>query len=88
MCQKIVDTYEAGNTSIRKVAERFPVSKSTVKALLKRKKETGKLLPSQAKGGKPSLLFGHEQQIEEMRERVTFAMSKSAQGVTRGLQIR
>jgi len=37
-----------------------------VQALLKRKKETGKLLPSQAHGGKPSLLFGHEQQIEEM----------------------
>ena len=68
MRQKIVDTYEAGNTSIRKVAERFQVSKSTVQALLKRKKETGKLLPSHAhaKGGKPSLLFGHEQQIEEM----------------------
>jgi predicted DNA-binding protein YlxM (UPF0122 family) len=64
--QKIVDTYEAGNTSIRKVAERFQVNKSTVQALLKRKKETGKLFPSQAKEGKPSLLFGHEQQIEEM----------------------
>ncbi|MEG4898486.1 IS630 family transposase [Microcoleus sp. F10-B4] len=42
------------------------MSKSTVQALLKRKKETGRLLPSQAHGGKPSLLFGHEQQIEEM----------------------
>ncbi len=66
MRQKIVDTYEAGNTSIRKVAERFQVSKSTVQALLKRKKETGRLLPSQAKGGKLSLQFGNEQQIEEM----------------------
>ena len=64
--QKIIDTYEAGNTSIRKVAERFQISKSTVQALLKRKKETGRLLPSQAHGGKPSQLFGHEQQIEEM----------------------
>ena len=66
MRQKIINTYEAGNTSIRKVAERFQVSKSTVQALLKRKKETGRLLPSQAKGGKQSQLFGHEQQIEEM----------------------
>ena len=48
MRQRIVDTYEAGNTSIRKVAERFQISKSTVQALLKGKKETGKLLPSQA----------------------------------------
>ena len=51
MRQKIVNTYEAGNTSVRKVAERFQVSKSTVQELLKRKRETGKLLPRQAKGG-------------------------------------
>ena len=30
MRQKIVNTYEAGNTSVRKVAEKFQVSKSTV----------------------------------------------------------
>jgi transposase len=51
MRQKIVNTYEAGNTSVRKVAERFQISKSTVQELLKRKRETGKLLPCQAKGG-------------------------------------
>ena len=45
MRQKIVNTYEAGNTSVRKVAERFQVSKSTVQELLKRKRETEKLLP-------------------------------------------
>lgn len=66
MRQKIVNTYEAGNTSVRKVAERFQVSKSTVQELLKRKRETGKLLPRQAKGGKPSQLFGQEEQIKEM----------------------
>lgn len=64
--QKIINTYEAGNTSIRKVAARFQVSKSTVQELLKRKIETGKLFPHQAKGGKPSQLFGQEQQIKEM----------------------
>ena len=66
MRQNIVNTYEAGHTSIRKVAERFQVSKSTVQLLLKRKRETGKLLPSQAKGGKPSQLFGHQEHIKEM----------------------
>jgi transposase len=66
MRQKIVNTYEAGNTSVRKVAERFQVSKSTAQELLKRKIETGKSLPRQAKGGKPSQLFGQEEQIEEM----------------------
>lgn len=66
MRQNIVNTYEAGNTSVRKVIERFQVSKSTVQELLKRKRETGKLLPRQAKGGKPSQLFGQEEQIKEM----------------------
>jgi transposase len=66
MRQNIVNTYEAGNTSIRKVAERFQVSKSTVQELLKRKRETGKLLPRQAKGGKPSQLFGQQEQLKEI----------------------
>jgi len=57
MRQNIVNTYEAGNTSVRKVAERFQVSKSTVQELLKRKREIGKLLPPQAKCGKPSQLL-------------------------------
>jgi transposase len=54
MRQNIVNTYEAGNTSVRQVAERFQVSKSTVQELLKRKRETGKLLPCQGKGGNRS----------------------------------
>ncbi len=61
MRQKIVNTYEAGNTYVRKVAERFQVSKSTAQELLKLKIETGKLLHRQAKGGKPSQLFGKTQ---------------------------
>ena len=66
MRQNIVNTYEAGNTSIRKVAERFQVSQSTVQELLKRKRETGKLLPRQAKGGKQSQLFGQQEQLKEI----------------------
>ena len=66
MRQNVVNTYEAGNTSVRKVAERFQVCKSTVQELLKRKRETGKLLPRQAKWGKPSQLFGQAEQSKEM----------------------
>ncbi len=66
MRQNIVNTYEAGNPSVRKVAERFQVSKSPVQELLKRKRETGKLLHCQAKGGKPSQLFGQEEHLKEM----------------------
>jgi transposase len=41
--QKIVGTYEAGNTSIRKVAEQFQVATKTVQTLLKQYRETGEL---------------------------------------------
>lgn len=67
--EKIISTYEAGNTSIRQVAERFQVSKNTVQALLKRKQATGTLKPARATGGKGSQLAGYEQDIAEMVER-------------------
>ncbi|MEY3404206.1 MAG: hypothetical protein RLZZ86_3828 [Cyanobacteriota bacterium] len=59
--EKIISVYEVGNTSIRKVAERFKVNKNTVQDLVKRKREKGTL-----ERGKPSQLSGYEQQIEEM----------------------
>jgi transposase len=61
--EKIVGAYEAGNTSIRKVAQLFQVSKSTVQALLNRKWETHSLTHRPATGGKPSQLGGHEAHI-------------------------
>lgn len=64
--EKIISVYEAGNTSIRKVAERFKVNKNTVQNLVKRKREKGTLEPSVATGGKPSQLSGYEQQIDAM----------------------
>lgn len=64
--EKIISVYEAGNTSIRKVAARFKVSKNTVQELVKRKREQGTLQPKPATGGKPSQLSGYEHQIEEM----------------------
>ena len=39
--EKVVKAYEQGNTSIRKLAARFYVSKSFVERLLKRKQITG-----------------------------------------------
>jgi transposase len=66
--EKIISTYEAGNTSIRQVAARFQVSKTTVQALLKRKQTTGTLQPTRATGGKASQLAGYEQDIAEMVE--------------------
>ncbi|MEG4809874.1 helix-turn-helix domain-containing protein [Microcoleus sp. F8-D3] len=43
MRQKIINVYEAGNTSIRKVAERFQVSKSTDRGTIKAKKRDRKI---------------------------------------------
>jgi len=64
--QKIVGAYETGKMSIRQVADLFRVSKTTVQDLVKRKRETGQLAPSQPKGGKSSQLLGREAQLEEM----------------------
>ncbi|WP_448265936.1 IS630 transposase-related protein [Nostoc sp. DSM 114159] len=64
--EKMISVYEAGNTSIRKVAERFKVNKNTVQDLVNRKREKRTLEPSVATGGKPSQLSGYSQQIEEM----------------------
>jgi len=64
--EKIVKAYEVGNTSIRKVAELFQVSKNTVQALLKKQETQGSLEPLPARGGKPSQLNGSEKEIEAM----------------------
>ena len=64
--QKIVATYEAGNTSIREVAKQFQVATKTVQTLLKQSRETGELnhkpLGSQIK----SPLEAHREKIVEI----------------------
>ncbi|MFN5954392.1 MAG: transposase [Dolichospermum sp.] len=64
--EKIISVYDAGNTSIRTVAERFKVNKNTVQDLVKLKSDQGTLAPRGATGGQPSLLSGYEPQIEEL----------------------
>ena len=44
---KIVKIYEQGDTSIRKVAARFDVSKGFVKKILQQKQKTGHVQPQQ-----------------------------------------
>lgn len=58
--EKIVSAYEAGNTSIRKVAKRFMVRNGVVTRLLRQKKITGNLTPKPAIGGKPSQPASHQ----------------------------
>ncbi|NUN66994.1 transposase (plasmid) [Pseudanabaena biceps] len=65
---KIVSAYEAGNTSIRKVAERFMVTKRTVHRLMKQNRETGDLTSKKVSTNKPSPLEVHKEIIVETVE--------------------
>jgi len=67
--EKIVKAYERGNTSIRKVAERFEVSKGFVQKMLKQQKLKGDLQPGKQGGGLKSSLAGYETQLMAMVEK-------------------
>ena len=43
--KKIIKAYEQGDTSVRKVAQRFDVSKAFVQKILKQKQTTGHVQP-------------------------------------------
>jgi len=63
---KIVQAYEQGDTSIRKIAQRFNVSKSFVQKLLKIKKNHGSGEPKQQGGRMKSELNGYEAALAEL----------------------
>lgn len=67
--EKIVKAYEQGNTSVRKVASRFDVSKSFVQKLLVMKKTQGHLKPRQQGGGMKGELDGYKTQLVTMVEK-------------------
>jgi transposase len=62
--EKVVKAYEQGNTSIRKVAARFDVSKAFVQKLLKQKQTTGHVRPQKQGGSQKSVLHGATTQRE------------------------
>ena len=64
--QKIVSTYEAGNTSIRKVAKQFQVATKTVQTLLKQHRETGNLNHKPLGSQIESPLEAHREAILEL----------------------
>lgn len=61
--QKIIEVYENGSISIRKLAERFCVAKSFIQKLVKQYKETGDIHP-QPQGGSPEPKLKKEQLID------------------------
>lgn len=67
--EKVVKAYEQGDTSIRKVAARFDVSKAFVQKLLKQKQTTGDLQPRKQGGSLKSVLHSRTTQLAEMVEK-------------------
>jgi len=66
--EKIVKAYAQGNTSVRKVAARFEVSKAFVQRMLKQQQLVGHLQPGKQGGGMKRELAGLEPQLAEMVE--------------------
>lgn len=66
---KIVKAYEQGNTSIRKVAARFDVSKSFVQKLLYMKKTQGHIEPLKQGGSMKSELNPYGDELAKMVEK-------------------
>jgi transposase len=66
--EKIVQTYEQGNTSVRKVASRFGVAKSFVQKLLSIKKAQGHVEPRRQGGAIKGELDGYSAQLAAMVE--------------------
>ena len=54
--QRVVEAYENGVETIIEVAERFEVSDSFIKKLLRRKRTTGEIAPVGHRGGQPRRL--------------------------------
>ena len=67
--EKVVKAYEKGNTSIRKLAARFDVSKAFVQKLLKQQKTSGHVQPGKQGGNMQSQLHGYSTQLTQMVEK-------------------
>ena len=66
--EKVVKAYERGDTSIRKLAAKFDVSKAFVQRLLKQKQLTGHVQPQKQGGSIKSELHEYSTQLIQMVE--------------------
>ncbi len=67
--EKIVKSYEQGDTSIRKVAARFDVSKGFVQKIFKQKQTTGHVEPKKQGGSMKSVLHSRKTELTQMVEK-------------------
>lgn len=65
---KVVACYNAGNISIRTLADRFMVNKKTVNQWLKRYREQGNVEPKKASSTRKSQLDAHREAVHAMVE--------------------
>ncbi|MEG4203976.1 hypothetical protein QUA20_08600 [Microcoleus sp. Pol7_A1] len=66
---KIVKAYEQGDTSVRKVVQRFDVSKAFVQKILKQKQTTGHVQPKKPGGSLKSVLHSSTTKLIQMVEK-------------------
>jgi transposase len=71
--ERVVSAIEKGDSSYRKVAQRFSVSKSCVEKWVKLKRTVGHIVPRQ-QGGSISVVMAHKAQLMEIFEQRTDAM--------------
>ncbi len=64
--ERVVAAYEAGQMTIKEVAERFSVGATFVKKMLRQKREQGTVQPPAHGGGKPRTLSG--QHVKALRQ--------------------
>lgn len=64
--EKIVNAYERGGTSIRKVAWQFDVAKSYVQKLIQQKRKQGNLEPQKQGGAMKGRLDDYASELAEM----------------------
>lgn len=99
--QRVVSAYENGVETILEVAERFEVSDSFIKKLLRRKRATGEIAPVGHRGGQPKRLNQKHQKwllktvlatpditLKDLGERLFSQQRVSASAATLSRQLR
>ena len=67
--EKVIDAIEKGDSSVRKVAQRFGVSKNFVQRLVTQKRTQGHILPQKQGGSMVSPVMKHKAELMEIFER-------------------
>jgi transposase len=99
--ERVVSAYENGVETILEVAERFEVSDSFIKKLLRRKRTTGEIAPIGHRGGQPKRLSQKHRKwllktvsaepditLGELRERLLSEQNISASVATLSRELR